>query len=406
MERRLLLLVPTTTYRARAFIEAARRLPVALSVASEEPSALQHIAPASLPAFDFADVDESVRAAQTLHDDSPVHAVVAVDDGATRAAAAIAARLGLQGNSLESVECCLDKCRMRQRFDRTGVHQPPWTICSFGEPAALPGPMTYPVVVKPRAMSGSRGVIRADNDRELTAAIRRVERIELGAAVSSTGALVEGFVPGDEIAIEGLLHDGALHVITVFDKPDPLNGPFFPETIYTTPSRLPEPFRARAFARLREVIAALDVRDGPIHAELRGSAERVELIEIATRSIGGLCSRVLQFAGGVTLEDVILRHALGLLEAPPALTNPAAGVYMLQVPAAGRVERIDGVERAARVPGIDEIRITANPGREITPLPDGSIYPGFLFARRPTADAVEQALREAASCIRFTMANS
>jgi biotin carboxylase len=249
-------------------------------------------------------------------------------------------------------------------------------------------------------MAASRGVIRADDKAAFVTAFQRIAPIVGGPDApgdpqARAHVLVEEYVPGWEVAVEGILTDGRLDVIAVFDKPDPLEGPYFPETIYTTPSRLDTAALDAVVASTREVVAALGLRHGPIHAELRGEAGAARVIEIAARSIGGMCSKVLRFGDGSTLEGVILRHALGFVATPPAREADAAGVMMLQAPATGRFESIEGVEDARCVEGIDEIIVSATPGRELAPLPEGFLYLGFLFARASTPQEVERALREA-----------
>ena len=114
------------------------------------------------------------------------------------------------------------------------------------------------------------------------------------------------------MAVEGLLQGGELEVLAVFDKPDPMDGPFFEETIYVTPSRQPTAVLAAVESTVGRAAAALGLREGPVHAELRiGPSGAATVLELAARSIGGLCARSLRFGAGVSLEEVIIRHALG-----------------------------------------------------------------------------------------------
>lgn len=405
MTPRLLLLVPTSTYRARAFVAAARRLPVELSIASEVPSALSDIHPVSLPSFDFSDPRSVAAFIEDFAAGHPIDAVVPVDDQATMAAAMIAERLGLRGNPASAVHAARNKHRTRIALAHHGVASPRFHLASVDDDPRELGSIVaratgFPVVVKPLMMAASRGVIRADDPDDLADVFARVAAIARSHGTDAdddarSSVLVEAYVPGREVAVEGLVSGGDLDVMAVFDKPDPLVGPYFPETIYTTPSRLADGDLCAVEAVARATVAALGLRDGPVHAELRGSDGDWRLIEIAARSIGGLCSKVLRFDGGRSLEDVIVAHALGFIDRAPPLQDGAAGVMMMQAPARGRFERVDGADAARAVPGIDEVIISAHPGREITPLPEGFLYLGFIFARARTADAVEAALREA-----------
>jgi phosphoribosylaminoimidazole carboxylase (NCAIR synthetase) len=401
MHPRLLLLIPTTTYRAEAFVRAARRLPVELSIASEVPSALSHLHPVDLPAFDFDDPAAIAGFVRRFHAEHPIDAVVAVDDQATMAAALVSEALGLAGNTPDATYATINKYRMRHLMTEHDVPTPRYQVVSVdGDVAGAAREIDYPVVLKPLMMAASRGVIRANDEREFVDAFARVASI-----VSAKGAprdpqarahvLVEEYLPGWEIAVEGILTRGHLHVLAVFDKPDPLEGPYFPETIYTTPSRLPESERRAAVEATEATVRALGLRHGPVHAELRGHAGRVRLVEIAARSIGGLCSKVLRFDGDRSLEDVILQHALGFVTTPPPREPLASGVMMLQSVARGRLVEVKGLSAARAVAGVDEVIISARAGRVLDPLPEGFLYLGFIFARGQSPGEVERALRAA-----------
>jgi len=260
--------------------------------------------------------------------------------------------------------------------------------------------VTYPCVLKPLHLSASRGVMRADNPVEFVAAHARLVAILAGC---DTDFLVEDFVPGYEVALEGLLVNRRLHVLALFDKPDPLDGPFFEETIYVTPSRVPAPLRKAIAQCAEQATRALGLVDGPVHAELRYNERGPWLIELAARPIGGRCSAVLRFGDGVSLEELILRHALALpipsLEREPV----AAGVMMIPIPAAGVLREVRGVVEAKAVPLIEDVQITAHPGERLVPFPEGSRYPGFIFARGENPSAVEAALREAHHRLTFVL---
>jgi biotin carboxylase len=268
--------------------------------------------------------------------------------------------------------------------------------------------MVYPCVVKPLMLSASRGVIRADDEGQFVGAVRRLEVILRTPDAAALGdiarqVLVEAFIPGREVALEGLLVRGELHVLALFDKPDPLDGPFFEETIYVTPSRLPTSVQSEIASCTARAARALGLQDGPVHAELRVNRQGASVIEVAARSIGGLCSRTLRFGTGLSLEELILRHALGMGITSLTRERRAAGVMMIPIPKAGVLKEVRGQVEARSVPGIEEIAITAHPGEDLVPLPEGARYPGFIFARAESPERVEAALREAHRRLTFVV---
>ena len=404
---RLLLLLPTTTYRTQAFVEAATKLAVDLVCASERPSTLEALAPESLVTLDFGDPLASAEAVARFARQRPIDAVVAVDDLTTVVAAAISQRLGLKANSLPAASVARDKHAMRLCLASAGVSVPRFRLVKLAdEPAALAEDVDYPCVLKPLALSASRGVIRANDAREFVIAFRRIAAILERAGTelpdeARRALLVEEFIPGREFALEGLLVGGTLHVLALFDKPDPLDGPFFEETIYVTPSRLPETAQARIAAVTGDACGALGLTEGPIHAELRLNERGPFILEVAARSIGGLCSRTLRFGTGLSLEELIIGHALGRPLESLERERRAAGVMMIPIPRAGRLVAVRGVEEAGAVDGIDEVAITMHPGQDVVPLPEGWQYLGFIFARADTPAAVEEALREAHTRLSF-----
>ena len=408
---RLLLLLPTTTYRTQAFVDAATGLGVDLVCASEQPSTFEAQVPDHLLTLDFRDPDGAAAQVARFAAGRPIDAVVAVDDLTTVVAAAVAQRLGLKANPVAAAAAARDKHAMRQRLRAAGVPQPRFALVALAEdPARAAARAAYPCVLKPRALSASRGVIRADGPDEFVAAFRRIAAL-LGrddVAVSGEAAralLVEEFVPGREVALEGLLMAGGLQTLALFDKPDPLDGPFFEETIYVTPSRLPRQAQERIERVTLRACAALGLSEGPVHAELRVNARGPWVIEVAARSIGGLCSRALRFGTGMTLEELILRHALGWKIPSLDRERRAAGVMMLPIPRAGRLRAVHGKEAALAVPGVEEVAITAHVGQELVPLPEGWQYLGFVFARAETPELVERALREAHARLDFDIAD-
>jgi biotin carboxylase len=302
-----------------------------------------------------------------------------------------------------SVAAARNKHLMRERLAQAGVPVPAFTLFSLDDdPATIARQVAYPCVVKPLHLSASRGVVRANDGPEFIAAVHRVAAI-LSNAGAPRQVLVEAFIPGPEVALEGLLIDGKLRVLALFDKPDPLDGPFFEETIYVTPSRLPAPVQADIASGTARAVEALGLREGPIHAEVRTNAGGPWIIEVNPRSIGGRCSRVLRFGTGMTLEEIILRHALRL-EVPSLEREPQpAGVMMVPVPRAGVLREVRGQAEAQAVPGIVEVTITAHIGQELAPLPEGAVYLGFIFARGDSPHAVEASLRLAHQQLEFVI---
>ena len=399
---RLLLLLPSTTYRTTAFVEAARRIGAELTVASERPSTLQAANPAGLLTLDFQDPERAADEVQAFARQHPIDAVVGVDDDSAVVAAAVAERLRLKGNALAAAVAARDKHRQRQLLTAGQVPVPGFALHQMDEdPRELAKQVVYPCVLKPLRLSASRGVIRADNPAAFVAAHTRLSSILAGC---DTAFLVEDFVPGYEVALEGLLVNRRLHMLALFDKPDPLDGPFFEETIYVTPSQVPAGLQ-QAIARCAEGAArALGLTEGPVHAELRYNESGPWLIELAARPIGGRCSAVLRFGEGVSLEELILRHALGMPIPSLAREAVAAGVMMIPIPGAGVLQEVRGIVESKAVPLVEDVQITAHPGERLVPFPEGSRYPGFIFARGPTPGAVEAALRESHRRLSFVLA--
>lgn len=402
-QKRVLLLMSPATYRAGAFLSAAKKLNLAVVVGIDLPETLAEYWHVPL-GLDFADPAASVRTIVEYAREHPIHAVLGVDDSATELAALANDALGLAQNSPRAAEAARDKLLMRTLMSQGGAPCPifrPFALTD--DPAAIAAQVSSPCVLKPTRLSGSRGVIRANTPSEFVAAFQRLRRILLqeGFAEQDTVFLVEDFIPGFEVALEGLLTGGELKVLALFDKPDPLDGPFFEETIYVTPSRLPADTQA-AIARCVSVASAsLGLQEGPVHAELRVNEQGPWMLEIAGRSIGGLCSTVLEFGAGICLEELILRHAVGEEITTVERSDNAAGVMMIPIPSAGILKAAHGVKEAEQVPLITGIEISAKLNYPLVPLPEGASYLGFIFARGETPAEVEAAIRHAHSLLRF-----
>ena len=411
---RVLLLATTTGYQTRAFGEAAERLGIGLTFATDRCNVLED--PWQDGAIPIRFQDE-VGSALTILDaaaTTPIDGALAVGDRPTVIAARVAEGLGLPGHPPAAAAIARNKRLTRERFRDAGLAAP-WfhAVPVSADPRRLSSVISYPCVVKPAALSGSRGVMRVDDEAGLVAAFHRLRAllrapdIRRERSEAHETALVEEFIEGREFALEGLMHHGALHALALFDKPDPLDGPFFEETINVTPSAEP-PHSQEAIASAIDTAArAIGLRHGPIHAECRVNARGVFVLEVAARPIGGLCARALRFAGtgdrpaSISLEELLLRHALG--ESPEGWTREAAasGVMMIPIPRRGVFRRVAGLDDARRVVGVDDVRITAKEDQVLVPLPEGASYLGFIFARADTPEQVEAALRAAHARLEF-----
>lgn len=394
---RVLLLLPSSTYRAGDFVAAAEVLGAEVVVASERRQALAGLMGERALRVDLRHPE---AAAETIVDAAaraPIDAVVAVDDQGVLVAALAGARLGVAHNPPAAVAATRDKAALRRALDAAGVPQPVFRVAGPGDDvAALASAVGLPCVVKPLSLSASRGVLRADDAAGAAAAAARIRALLCAQDADDQTLLVERYLPGTEVAVEGLLRDGRLQVLALFDKPDPMEGPTFEETLLVTPSRLPRDTQANITATVADAIAAIGLREGPVHAELRvGPDGAVGMLEVAARSIGGLCSRTLRFGLGLSLEEVILRHALGLPLDALASAYDASGVLMVPIPRAGTLSAVRGQDAARAVPGVVGVEITVPIGRPVQPLPEGDRYLGFVFARGAAPEEVEAALRAA-----------
>lgn len=411
--KRLLLLLGVETYRAPDFLSAAQKLGVDLVVGTDAPSGATELSPAQNVVLPFHDPDRAIATVLESHRAQGFDAVVSADDTASMLAARASQALGLKGNPAESIAAAGNKAVFRDILRAAGLPGP-WhrEVEVQAGPARVSREVTYPCVLKPLFLSASRGVIRADSPAQFAAAFARIGRLLADADVARRGGalagkiLVEGFIPGPEFAVEGLLVEGRMKLLALFDKPDPLDGPVFEETIYVTPSRQPDPVQRAIVRAAADAAGALGLRTGPVHAEVRmgpagGAPPRPMVVELAPRSIGGHCSRSLVFGAGMSLEELILRQALGLAPGPTEREGRASGVMMLPIPRAGVLRSVAGQDAALAVPGIEALELAILPGETLLPLPEGHRYLGFLFAKGGAPDAVEAALRQAHACLRF-----
>lgn len=436
--KRLLLLATTTGYQTTMFREAAERAGIPLALATDRCHVLEDPWRDGAIAVRFQAPHESAQRIVAFAREAPLDGMVAVGDLPTAAAALASRELGLPYHPVEAVEVCRSKFRMRQRYSQAGLNTPWFTrFRADSDPVAAAHQVQYPCVLKPLELSGSRGVVRANAPDDFVPAFRRIQRLLDTADVrmlstSQPEILVEGYIPGIEVAIEGLMTRGTLSVLAIFDKPDPLEGPYFEETIYVTPSRLPEEAQREIVRTLERAVEAVGLWHGPLHAELRWNEQGAWMLEMAARPIGGLCARALRFSfqfpvsgfprqmrnrkpetqretgnwkpeTGISLEELILRHAAGEPVGDLPREAAASGVMMIPIPAAGVYEGVEGTDEAERLPGIDSIHITAKFRQKIYPMPEGASYLGFIFARGETPAKVEHALRQAHAKLRFAI---
>ncbi len=416
--KRLLILASKLGYQTRSFAEAARKLGVEVFFGSDRCHQLEDPwGDAALPLH----FEQPQQAAQSIVERArtvPVDAILALGDRPTETAAYAARALGLAYNSPESVQGCRSKLRQREILRAAGLPVPEFFSFDLGEPldAVLPR-VKFPCVVKPLSLAASQGVIRANDALEFASAVARIRTLLESPEIQVTREpaldllLIESYIQGEEVALEGLLNRGELRLLALFDKPDPLEGPYFEETIYVTPSRLPAEIEERIVECARRTVQALKLTQGPLHAEFRINDAGPWVLEAAARPIGGLCSRALRFGPSETgelffLEELLVRHALGLAGSDLPREGSAAGVMMIPVPQSGILERVGGTEEVAATPGVEGIQITARLHDFIAAWPEGSSYLGFIFARGATPAEVETALRRAHSKLRFVLAPS
>ncbi|MCB1875523.1 MAG: ATP-grasp domain-containing protein [Chromatiales bacterium] len=399
---RLVLVAPLRSYRVAPFLQAARELGVEVYLVTRGE---QSVVAEGIHGV-HVDLDQPAEAFQRILfalGDTPVGAVLASDDAGIELAAKLSAHYGLPHNPTESALLSRRKDLARARLLEAGLPVPQHRRIHLDRPlAAQLDEIVYPAVAKPLSLSGSRGVIRADDHDGLLSAIERIRPliVDLAEPVEARQVLVESYIPGVEVALEGMLDNGRLQVLALFDKPDPLEGPYFEETYYILPSRHPRAMQERIAERVQQACAAYGLCMGPVHAELRWFEGDAWILEVASRTIGGQCGRLLRFGTGTSLENLVLSQALRL-PVPAEASPDAAGVLMIPIPRAGILRRVEGMMAALRVPYIEDIEISVREGYALVPLPEGNSYLGFIFARAPTSAEAEAALRRAHACLRI-----
>jgi formate-dependent phosphoribosylglycinamide formyltransferase (GAR transformylase) len=429
-------------YQTRSFEAAARKLGVQLAYVTDRCHELSDPWGDQAIAARFADPEEAAATTMESFRIKPLDALLALGDAPAVAAAYAARGLALPGNHPAAVEACHNKFRIREVLRDVGLLNP-WfrTVPLFPEPEPSLLGIRYPCVLKPLSLSASQGVMRANSNDEFRKAARRLARLldrpdlQMKSASPAREALVEEYIPGVEVAVEGILIDGELKLLAIFDKPDPLEGPHFEETIYVTPSRLLARQQAAIHHIATQAIRAIGLSHGPVHAEFRINDRGVWPIEVAPRPIGGMCAASLAFVfnssflapregkasavsenpshfgvltpeGAIGLEELILRHAIGEDISAWQREPAASAVMMIPVPSSGIFERVEGVDEAKRVPQVTDVQITARLRDIIVAWPEGSSYLGFIFAKAENPADAEQALRNAHSKLHFQIQQS
>jgi biotin carboxylase len=407
-QQRLLLIAPHSSYRITPYIQAARKLGVEVLIASTSEHSLVSEVAEGLRIDLEGDIGDPKTLEPILkaHDETPFTGVIATDDSAVTLAACAASALGLPHNPPEAVQLTYRKDLARSRLNQHEVPVPEHRrIDLFNDVTRQAHELFYPCVLKPLNLSGSRGVIRADNPQQCIEACKRIKAIISDGQDDDSRhyVLAERYIPGLEVALEGMLHQGKLEVLALFDKPDPMEGPYFEETYYISPSRLPASDQELMTQTVTDACKAYGLVHGPIHAELRLHNGVAWIMEIAARTIGGQCAQLLRHGTGYGLEELVISQSTGN-SLPYRNNSQAAGVLMIPIPAAGILRRVEGLAAARRVPFITNIEISVRDGYELVPLPEGSAYLGFIFAQGPNPASVESALRESHAQLNFITA--
>ncbi|MCK4865704.1 MAG: ATP-grasp domain-containing protein [Gammaproteobacteria bacterium] len=404
---RVLVIAPHGSYRTASFIKAANKLNVDVLIASQGEHSIVSEYIQGLH-IDFKNETQAIETILTEARKQAFCGIIGTDDTTTELAAFVAEKLSLPHNEPHAVKIAQRKDLARLSLKKSDVKIPEFDLLSTTKPVLEQNiKVSFPAVIKPVALSASRGVIRVNNSEELEQAVERVTQI-LSAEIYlhdevKNILLLEEFIPGKEVAIEGMLHEGRLDVLAIFDKPDPLDGPYFEETYYITPTSYSEEIQQEIKQTVLKSCQAYGLKEGPIHAECRINENGVWILEVAARTIGGLCGRLLSLGTGYSLEELVLLHAMGKRVEIKKL-DTAAGVLMIPIPEAGILKRVEGLLTAQRIPYINDVTIDVREGYELTPLPEGNSYLGFIFSEAPTVAEAEQALRDAHDCLNIVIA--
>lgn len=385
-------------YQVRIFTEAAKRIGLQIKLITDRCHQLED--PWGDEAIPLQFDNPDLASLPALKADG----IIGVGDRPAYIASLIAERLGIPFHPPIAMEHAKNKFMAREKFAAAGLQTPWYQLFNAAEDAAsVSNEVPYPCVLKPIGLSASRGVIRANDPGEFVTAFIRIRKLLRAPDVKDDRILVESFIPGREFAVEGVMCNGKFQLLAIFDKPDPLDGPFFEETIYITPSSASVEIQHLIEATVTRAVGALGLTDGPVHSELRVNGDQAWMLEVAGRPIGGLCAQTLKFDRGISLEELLLRQAVQEDVSQLKRESKSAGVMMIPIPREGILERVDGVDVAKKIEGIEDVIITAKEGYRMIPLPEGSSYLGFIFARAENPSEVEQILRLAHSKLSFSL---
>ena len=408
----VILIIPSASYRTGPFMNAIKKLDLKVLVISDKSQVFSGKYPDNLIIINFNHwKDKSVEISKWAKNNG-LKAVIGVDEESIVLAANLSNFLNVDHNSIESVLLTKNKYLMRTELIKTGLCSPWFKIFSIYESSnKIINEISFPCVIKPTFLSGSRGVMRVNTKKELSEGIKTLnellslDELRKRGGKQSDYIMIEEYIPGKEVAIEGIVSEGKLTMLAIFDKPELLEGPTFEETIIVTPSVLTKKIQYSLLETLQVVVKALGIVKGPVHAEARINRNGNYILECASRSIGGLCSKVLEFQGGISLEELILRSYLGRNIEKSKLIGNARGVMMMPTEKKGILKEIGGVKDALVVKGVTDLQITVKPGEKLQPLPKGDRYLGFIFAGGNNQEFVINALKNAWSKIEIVLEN-
>ena len=400
---RVLLIAPERSYRTGAFVLAAQKLGIELVVASFGEACLATRYGGL--ALNRESQTEALDTISRAVSGNRFSAILASDDETVALAGMASERNGLPGNPADAIKALTSKIHFRRFCESTDILGPGFMALDSEklDRGAPPG-VRYPCVAKPARLSASRGVMRCDNPGDLDQALKRIHRLLYSEGkLGKDAVLVEDYIDGFEYAVDGLVNQGSLQVLAIFEKPDPMLGPFFEETIYLTPARLSHRVSDQVIKSLEILCRKLGIVEGALHAELRINSSGVWFLAIAGRTVGGRCGRILEFHTGCSLEELVLANSVRL----PVIAGQSSGscgVMMIPVAQGGVLRRVEGISTARHVRNIVDVEIDIREGQILVPWPEGCAYPGFIFARGRTVADVERALRAAHRCLNFVLA--
>ncbi len=398
----VLLIAPSGSYRIPPYIEAAKALGIGLLVVSNSKHSLVSEVAKGI-SVDFDDLRLAREIILSEIKGLKILSVLATDDICVGLSSQIAQQLGLPQNNPSAARLTHRKDLAREALQLAGCNTPEFQVIKLIDASNLSKSINYPVVIKPLSLSASRGVIRANDAAEFVQACRRIDSILEYTGQSGyerNQVLVEAYLDGAEFAVEGIIIAGEFHLLMIFDKPEPLIGPFFEETYYLTPSQLESAQIQELINEVSRCCHAYNLTHGPVHAEARITQTGVVLLELAARTIGGQCGQLIEFSTCQKLEELVILGMCGIKPELPSSVE-SAGVLMIPVAKSGLLKRVEGMTDALQVEFIRDIEIHIQAGYELIPLPEGSSYLGFIFAQAPSYQQTYDALKKAYDKLNF-----